>query len=229
MALFGVLSGAPLVAQDSGLKRAAGEPDAEPRAEISATALGDPQITVRTPSYLALFEVIPFTGVAQLWPLSTAQGHEVVKEGLMTLGSAQTAMARRLSARGVAMVSAGPGPAVPGQGRRAFPRPHRYVLLASDQPIRVDAPNVTLAMLASRITGIRSPAVFAGEQGDIDAIVALVRSPGANTTVDVASVLVEASHRTSDRAVTVAITPGAASAARRDALSREGALVAAGR
>lgn len=177
------LCAAPLPAQQSGSRATPVRDSTElPRAELRVTAGGDAEILVHQKSYLLLLEIIPYRGAAQLFPLSTAEGQEAVPEGPLALGHTRLAEARTLSARGVALVSAGTGPSL---RRGATLRPRRLVLLASDQPFPVEAPNVTMARLAQQLAGLRSPQVFAGEGGDVDAIVRLVSPPGALVTMDV--------------------------------------------
>lgn len=61
------------------------------------------------------------------------------------------------------------------------------VLIASDQPIRVSSPDVTMGQLAQQMTGLRVPRVFVGEDEDIAKLVARVRPVGqdADVTVDI--------------------------------------------
>jgi hypothetical protein len=176
----------PLAAQSS---MPAPPEKAEPRAQLRSNALGDPQVDIFKPSYVTVFEVVPYGGIAQLYPISVAEGMELLKDGLLTLSASRTAEARRSSAQGVRLVSSGMGTNV-GQGgrtRASGMRPRSMVLIASDRPFRVGAPNVTLGQLALEMTGLRVPRVFVGEDEDIAKLVARVRplSPEADVTVDV--------------------------------------------
>ena len=170
---------------------------AEPRAELRSNALGDPQVVIFKSSYVTVFEVIPYGGIAQLYPLSVAEGAELLEDGTLTLSASRTAEARRASARGVRLVSSGMGTGAEhgGRSRASSMRPRSMVLLASDRPFRVGAPNVTLGQLALEMTGLRVPRVFVGEDEDIAKLVARVRplSPEADITVDVLALPPDAS------------------------------------
>lgn len=170
---------------------------AEPRAALRSSALGDPQVVIFKPSYLAVFEVVPYGGIAQLYPMSVAEGSELLKESTLMLSASRTAEARRASARGVHLVASGTGTSAPRASRTppGSLRPRSMVLLASDRPFRVGAPNVTLGQLASEMTGLRVPRVFVGEDEDIAKLVARVRpvSPEADLTVDVLALPPDAS------------------------------------
>lgn len=176
----------PLGAQSS---MPAPESKASPRAELQSNALGDPQVVIFKPSYVVVFEVVPYGGIAQLYPISVAEGMEILKDGALTLSASRTAEARRASAQGVRLVSSGMGTnaGAGGRARASSMRPRSMVLLASDRPFRVGAPNVTLGQLALEMTGLRVPRVFVGEDEDIAKLVARVRplSPEADVTVDV--------------------------------------------
>ncbi len=176
----------PLSAQSS---MRAPPPTAEPRAELRSNAFGDPQIAIFKPSYVAVFEVVPYGGIAQLYPLSAAEGAQLVKDAQLTLSASRTREARRASARGVRLVSSGMGTSATRGGRAHASelRPRSMVLIASDQPIRVSSPDVTMGQLAQQMTGLRVPRVFVGEDEDIAKLVARVRPVGqdADVTVDI--------------------------------------------
>ena len=184
----------PLAAQSS---MTALPSTAEPRAQLRSNALGDPQVMLFKPSYVTVFEVVPYAGIAQLYPLSTAEGAELLKEETLTLSASRTTEARRVSARGVRLVSSGMGTNAQrgGRTRASSMRPRSMVLLASDHPFRVGSPDVTLGQLALQMTGLRVPRVFVGEDEDIAMLVARVRplSPEADVTIDVLALPPDAS------------------------------------
>ena len=72
----------------------AAQSPSNPRAEARTNALGDPQIDVYRPSYVVVFEVVPFAGISQLYPLSSAEGAELLKEQTLTLSASRTSLAR---------------------------------------------------------------------------------------------------------------------------------------
>ncbi len=169
---------------------------AVPRARLSATALGAPEVQVLQPSHVAVFEVQPFGGIVQLYPTSRGEAFTTTAVAQLPLAGAALLEARRASHRGLALVAGGMGTAGAPVGADVRTlRPRTLVLLASDQPLRVSGPFETLARLAGEMPALRTPQVFGGEDADIADLVARVRPVGrdAEVTLDILSLAPDAS------------------------------------
>ena len=153
----------------------------------------EPVVVVDRPAYIAVFEMVPGAGIAQLYPLTRSEIEDPVDAGMQVLLPGRSDMSRRVSfaaSRAFApwapawlmAASARPDPM---EGPRSGGIRH-VVAIASDRPLRVSRPDSTIAALHATMRSLWRPTTFAADDADLVALVARIRPELENAEVDVA-------------------------------------------
>ena len=152
---------------------------------LSVPVTGDVSFSLKTPAFVAVFELIPGRGITQIYPANSGQARQPVAAGTTWIPSYQVAFYRRASAWNASWSATS---AAWSSSNTMWDResPFRtYMLIASDKPLHVGSPMVTSSALRRverwqplSMNGI-GPATF-------DALIEAVRptNPGAIIETD---------------------------------------------
>jgi hypothetical protein len=163
----------------------AGVPDStreRSRARVFVDADGRSVLRVVVPSYLAVFELIPNQGIAQIFPTRAADAAVPIAAGNFPLDEGQAAVARVVSLAAAARAGT-------ANGNRGLAPVRHVVVLAANEPLRVGDPTDIATVMKAEIPGLRTPRRWSPEESDLVALVARVRpvSAGAAVTVELIS------------------------------------------
>ncbi|MBI3791261.1 MAG: hypothetical protein HY275_10335 [Gemmatimonadetes bacterium] len=167
------------------------------RARVHVNEAGQPELRVVVPSYLAVFELIPQRGIAQIYPMRADEAAVPIAAGRFPLDERRVAFARVIS-----LAAAGGGGSV--RMDHGFVPARHVVVVAANEPLRIGVPTDIATTMAEEIPGLRDVRSWTPEESDLVALVARVRpaSAGAAVTVDLLSLPML------EEATRVAQTPG---------------------
>lgn len=152
------------------------------RARLFVDADGRSMLRVVVPSYLAVFELIPNQGIAQIFPTRAADAAVPIAAGTFPLDEGQAAVARVVSLAAAARAGT-------ANGNRGLAPVRHVIVLAANEPLRVGDPTDIATVMKAEIPGLRTPRRWTPEESDLVALVARVRpvSAGAAVTVELTS------------------------------------------